>query len=220
MPTISPTTASHRNGPSARTRNVWVALLMAMTSVGGLLLILDGDPSPSLDGLSLVASTPNAPSIEAIYNTREPFDGARWDGVIIYDSGAMQGSAATLAADHKARHLHGLGHHFVIGNGAGQGDGELHVGYRWLMQAPGAHAAGPDQDLYNRRYIGICLIGDGDRRPFSEAQVRRLVELVRSLQQELDLPEHAVLLGRDISASTSPGRFFPENAIRSSLAGL
>ncbi len=220
MPTTDHISATERSGPSARTRNVWLALVAAMTSVGGLLLVLDGEPSPSVDGLALVASTPDAPSIEAIYNTREAFDSARWDGIVIYDSGAMQGSAATLAAEHKARHLHGLGHHFVIGNGSGQGDGELHVGYRWLMQAPGAHAAGPDQDLYNHSYIGICLVGDGDRRPFTDAQMRRLVELVRSLQQELDLPEHAVLLGRDISTTTSPGRFFPETAIRSSLAGL
>lgn len=220
MPTSDSMITDAPSGPHTRTRNVWLALLVAMTSVGGLLLALDGNPSPSLDGLALVASTPDTASIEAIYNTREPVGEQQWDGIIIYDSGAMQGSAATLAAEHKSKNLHGLAHHFVIGNGSGQGDGELHVGYRWLMQAPGAHAAGPDQDVYNRRYIGICLIGDGDRRPFTEAQMRRLVELVRSLQEELDLPSHAVLLARDTSATTSPGRFFPESTIRGSLAGL
>lgn len=205
---------------SVRTRNVWAALIASMTGVGGLLLAIDGPPSPSLDGVALVAATADAPSIEAIYRTRTALSPERWDGIVIYDSGAMHGSAATLAAEHKARNLHGLGHHFVIGNGSGQGDGELHVGYRWLGQAPGAYASGANQDHYNQRYIGICLIGDGDRRPFTDAQMRRLVELVRSLKQELNLPENAILLGRDISGSSSPGRFFPETLIRNSLAGL
>jgi len=199
---------------------VWLALIAAMTGAGGLLLSLDGQPSASLDGMALVASAPVAPSIEAIFNTRQPVSSDRWDGIVIYDSGSMQGSAATLAAQSKARNLDGLGYHFVIGNGAGQDDGELHVGYRWLTQAPGAHDAGPNQDRYNRRYIGVCLIGDGDRRPFTDAQIHRLVELVRGLQSRLNLPDSSILLARDISSTTSPGRYFPEAAVHTSLAGM
>lgn len=203
-----------------RIHAVWLVLVGSMTAVGGLLLALDGDPTPSLDGVSLVASASETPSIEAIFNTREPIVSGRWDGIVIYDSGALQGSAATIAAEHKSMGLHGLGYHFVIGVGAGQDDGELHVGYRWLMQAPGAHTTGPDQDRFNRRYIGICLVGDGDRRPFSDRQIARLVELVRALQERLALPPDSVLLGRDVSATTSPGRFFPEARIRQALESL
>lgn len=203
-----------------RTPTVWLALVGAMTTGGGLLVMLDGQPTPSLDGVALVASAPRSASIEAIFNTREPVEPGRWDGIVIYDSGSMQGSASSLATEHKSLGLHGLGYHFVIGNGSGSSDGELHVGYRWLGQAPGAHSAGPQQDEYNRRYIGVCLVGDGDRRQFTERQVARLVELVRALQDELGLPERSVLLGRDVSATSSPGRFFPETMVRQSLAGM
>ncbi|RMD63068.1 MAG: N-acetylmuramoyl-L-alanine amidase, partial [Planctomycetota bacterium] len=94
---------------------------------------------------------------------------------------------------------------------------ELFVGYRWLDQLPGAHAAGPDQDVYNRRWIGICLIGDGDRRPFTPAQLRRLTELLQALQERLGITEDRVLLHRQIAATTSPGRLFPEAEIREAL---
>jgi len=199
----------------SRTQRVWLALVGSMTCVGGLLLAVDGRPTPSLDGVALVATPARAASIEAIFNTRAPIEPGRWDGVVIYDSGSMHGSAASIAQEHVERGLHGLGYHFVIGNGAGLDDGELHVGYRWLAQAPGAHTGGPDQDRINRRYIGICLVGDGDRRPFTERQLSRLSELLTALRDRLDIPEEAILLGRDVAPTRSPGRFFP-----ASLAGV
>ena len=193
----------------SRAQRVWLALLASMTCVGGLLVAVDGRPAPSLDGVALVAAPSRANSIEAIFNTRVPIEPGRWDGIVIYDSGSLHGSAASIAAQHTAQGLHGLGYHFIIGNGAGLDDGELHVGYRWLAQAPGAHSGGPDQDRLNRRYIGICLVGDGSRRPFSDRQLARLAELLRALRTELDLPADAVHLGRDVAPTTSPGRFFP-----------
>jgi N-acetylmuramoyl-L-alanine amidase len=204
--------------PAVRRRTVWLSLLAAMTSVGGLLLALEGRPTASLHGMALTASSPVSSSIEAIFSTRADVSEDLWDGVVIYDSGAMTGSAASLAATDKARNLLGLGSHFVIGNGSGMDDGELHVGYRWLDQLPGAHAAGPNQSIYNKRYIGITLIGDGDRRPFTQAQKQRLVELLDALQQKMSLPASSILLARDISATTSPGTLFPEAEIRSQLA--
>lgn len=198
-------------------RRVWVALLAAMTGVGGLLLALDGEKTASLDGVALVAATPGASSIEAIFNTRVEIQPGRWKKIIIYSSGSPQGSAATIAEEHKSRGFHGLGYHFVIGNGAGQGDGELHVGYRWLTQSPGAHAAGPEQDQLNQNAIGICLVGNGDRRPYTDSQIRRLIELLHALERELAIPPSDMLLGRDIAATTSPGRFFPEATVRNAL---
>jgi len=201
-----------------RTKIVWSALLASMTCVGGLLLVLQNDPLPKLDGLAL-ASTGGAgqPSIEAIFQTRTDVDEDRWLGVIIHHSGSPYGSAETIASDHRARNLHGLGYHFVIGNGNGADDGELHVGYRWLDQLPGAFIAGPDEDTYNRRYIGVCLVGDGDRRPFTESQIRRVAQLVAALQRRLHLPADSVRLGRDLTATTSPGRYFPESLFREQL---
>lgn len=198
-----------------------MTLLVAMTGVGGLLALLQGDKSPRLDGIALAAAIPaEGPTalINSVFNTRAPLESGQWLGIVIHDSGSTTGSAASIASDHESRGLLGLGHHYVIGNGRGADDGELYVGYRWLDQLPGAHAAGPDQDLYNRRYIGICLVGDGDRKPFTDAQMARCVELVTALTGELGIPAESVILHRDIAATTSPGRFFSEATLRRALS--
>ncbi|TVQ33114.1 MAG: N-acetylmuramoyl-L-alanine amidase [Phycisphaeraceae bacterium] len=215
----SATTTIAADSARRRTMIVWASLLGAMTTVGGLLLTLEGESAPRMDGLALAApvAAAGATPIDAIFRTRADLDAAHWEGVVIHHSGSSFGSASSLASDHQGRGLHGLGYHFVIGNGSGADDGELHVGYRWLDQLPGAHAGGPDEEFFNRRYIGICLIGDGDRRGFTEAQVRRLTQLVSALQQRLDLPAERITLHRDIASTSSPGRHFPEAAFRTSL---
>ena len=55
---------------------------------------------------------------------------------------AMAGVREKMKYSHVPDGLKGLGYHFVIGNGRGISDGELYVGYRWLDQLAGAHAAG------------------------------------------------------------------------------
>lgn len=205
-----------------RTGIVWGALLMAMTSVGGLLLALEDRPAPASNGLALAApvAAAGATPIEAIFGTRSDLDNDRWDGIVIHHSGARFGSAATIAAEHQARNLHGLGYHFVIGNGAGAEDGQLYVGYRWLDQLPGAHTGGAREDHFNRRYIGICLIGDGDRATFSDAQLGCLAQVVSALCERLDISPEDVLLHRDVAPVRSPGRFFPDAAFRELLADV
>jgi len=191
-----------------------------MTLVGGSLLALQGRPAPRLDGLSLsapVAAMTRAPT-EAALNTRVPLDRDRWTGIMIHHSGSNAGSAASIQAQHERLNFRGLGHHFIIGNGAGMGDGEIHVGYRWLDQLPGAHAAGPEGQRHNLETISICLVGDGNRRPFTQAQMRRLLELVTGLQSELGLTPDRVLLHRDAAAVDDPGRLFPELEFRAALA--
>lgn len=198
---------------------MWGSLLGAMTTVGALLLALQGEPPPRMDGLALAApvASAGATPIEAVFDTRVPIRSGEWQGIVVHHSGAPYGSAATIAAEHRARRLDGLGYDFVIGNGDGAEDGEIHVGYRWLDQLPGAHTGGPNEELYNRRYIGICLVGDGDRRPFTQAQVRRLTQLVTALQRRLGIPDDRVVLNRDVAATSSPGRFFPLADFRRAL---
>lgn len=213
------TSAGDRSFLSRRAAIVWGALLASMTTVGGGLLLLQGDPTPRMDGLALAApvAAMGATPIEAIFSTKTPVERGRWEGIVIHHSGAAFGNAKTIAAQHQARKLSGLGYHFVIGNGAGADDGELNVGYRWLEQAPGAHTGGPGEDLYNSRYIGICLVGDGDRRPFTKAQMRRLAQLVGALQSRLGIQPDHVLLHSDVAETSSPGRLFPLAEFRAGL---
>lgn len=206
----------------SRTQVVWASLLAAMTVFGGLLLAIDTPRSSGVPGIALAASVPaaGAPAIEAIFQTAAPLQRDRWLRVVIHHSGSAFGSADTIAAEHAARGLQGLGYHFVIGNGQGSRDGELFVGARWLDQLPGAHVAGPEAAWNNQHAIGICLVGDGDRRGFTPAQLARLTELVTTLSRQLGIPEDQVVLHRDLAPTSSPGRMFPEASLRERLVAF
>ena len=204
-----------------RPQVVWLSLLGAMTLCGGLLVLLDRNPAPRADGIALAAPVraPRAPAIESVLNTRRPLDRAAWKRIVIHHSGATFGSPDTLTEQARANNLRGLGYHFVIGNGSGSGDGELYVGYRWLDQAPGAHVSGPEGEWHNEHSIGICLVGDGERRPFTDAQIRRLGDLIATLTREFGLSPEDVVLARQVSPTKSPGRLFPDAALRERLSG-
>ncbi|MEM9166028.1 MAG: peptidoglycan recognition family protein [Planctomycetota bacterium] len=202
-----------------RTQVVWTALIASMTVVGGLLWMLDGAPRPDAAVLripALVASS-GPKSLEAIFQTDSAVEPGRWHGIVVHHSGSPHGSATTIDAEHRQHGLNGLGYHFVIGNGNGAGNGELHVGARWLEQSHGAHTGGELGDWYNRNTIGICLVGDGSRRDFTPAQMQRLVGLVSELQERLGLPASSVKLHRELATTDSPGLRFPAAEFREQL---
>jgi N-acetylmuramoyl-L-alanine amidase len=205
---------------SGRSRAVWGAFAGAMTVVGGLFWFLQGAPLPRADGLALPAlvAADGPSSIEAVFRTHRPLDAKRWQSIVIHHSGSLYGTPAGIEAQHKAMNLEGLGFHFVIGNGSGLSDGEVHVGYRWLDQLPGAHVAGEKGDFYNRNSIGICLVGDGRRKGFTQEQERRLAQLVGALCDKLGIPADHVYLHSDLAKVDDPGRLFPEAAFREQLA--
>jgi hypothetical protein len=148
---------------------------------------------------------------DPIFRTSAPLERQRWEGIVIHHLGAPAGDPESISRQHQGAGYHGLGYHFLIGNGNGLGDGVIHAGYRWDKQLPGMHTIGPAADQYNRRTIGICLIGNGDQRPFTERQIRHLSLLIRGLQDELGIPAARVRLHRDVAPgqTTGPGRFFP-----------
>ena len=148
--------------------------------------------------------------LEAVLETRAPLAEEQWDAIVIHHSGSPADSPVSLDEQHKQIGLRGLGYHFVVGNGVRMGDGEVHVAYRWLDQLPGAHVAGAAGTEMNRRAIGICLVGDGDRRAFSDTQIRRVMQLVTLLRERAGISAERVYLHRDLATTTSPGRYFPE----------
>lgn len=204
----------------ARAHVVWGALVASMTGVGGLLLALDRTPVGPTSALAMVNLDRGAPTsdFDAIFQTKSPIKPGTWTGIVIHHSGGAIGSPESLTQQHNARGFKGLGHHFVISNGQGATDGQIFVGYRWPEQLPGVHVAGTKAEQYNRQTIGICLIGDGERREFTPAQMSRLAELVSALQSKLNIPDRNVVLHRDIAPTASPGRLFPEAMFRQMLA--
>lgn len=201
-----------------RPQIVWASLLASMTGVGGLLLALEDRPLSSGVALAGVERQGTPTGLSAILNTSTPIGPDRWRGIIVHHSGSQSGSATSIAEQHLSKGFKGLGYHFVISNGQGAPDGQIHVGYRWMEQAPGVHATGPDADRLNRETIGICLIGDGDRRAFTPAQLASLTTLVAMLQDSAHVDSGGVFLSRDVSPTSAPGRLFPESAFRQQLA--
>lgn len=210
-----------RRGVSSRTRIVWGALAASMTVTGGTLWALQGAPAPRLDGLWLtpLVAAEGPSTTEGALASRVPVERGRWTSIVVHHSGSSHATPGSLEAQARAMNLDGIGCHFIIGNGSGMGDGQVHVGYRWLDQLPGAHVAGPRGDELNRASIGICLVGDGRRRPFTEAQLDRLAQLVEDLRRRLDIPADRVYLHSDLVRLDDPGRFFPTAAFRERIGG-
>lgn len=215
-------TQAQRAARARRAKIVWGALLGSMTLVAGPLLLLDSQPAPRVDGLSmapLVASgASDTVDLSAVLRPREPLAKGTWKSIVIHHSGSGVGSPASIAAEHQAAGYRGLGHHFIIGNGNGWDDGGLYIAYRWLDQLPGAHAGGPNGQFHNLHSISICLVGDGNRRTFTRAQLRTLTAVVDALCARLEIPRDRVFLHSDIAPTDDPGRLFPIEAFRGELS--
>ena len=84
---------------------------------------------------------------------------------------------------------------------------------RWAIPTL-QYAAGPDAAWHNRHAISICLVGNGDRRPFTSRQLGRLAQLVSVLAAEFGVPDQRVVLHSDIAGVSDPGKLFPDAAFR------
>lgn len=222
MPRLRKAKSPATNTSPHRTKVVWLSLMAAMTTVGGFLLLLDRQTAPRAEGVSLtpLVAAGTTSSIESIFTTDAPLASRRWTSIVIHHSGSLAGGPASIEAEHRALKLKGLGHHFVIGNGRGNEmiDGELHLGFRWLQQLPGAHVVGPQGDRYNQSSLSICLVGDGNRQKFTKAQLARLNQLVDALSTRFNIPANQVILHSDVASVKDPGINFPEAQFKARLA--
>ncbi len=201
---------------SRRTQLVLGSFCLAMTAAFALLAL--DTPTP-VRGFPLTAISEVGPEVseDPIFKGVDP----KWDGIVIHHLGDPFGTPESIHRQHLSWGYQGLGYHFVIGNGNGLGDGEVHVGYRWAGQLPGAHVVGDAGRQHNERSIGICLVGNGDNQPFTELQIRHLNRLVQRLQRELQIPRDQVVLHREVAQGvTSPGALFPVAAFQSELLDL
>ncbi|TVR47980.1 MAG: LysM peptidoglycan-binding domain-containing protein [Puniceicoccaceae bacterium] len=143
----------------------------------------------------------------------------RWEWIVIHHSGTTLGSARGMDRYHRQerRMANGLAYHFVIGNGSGMTDGEIHVGERWTRQLEGGHLASYQ---LNQVSIGICLVGDFERRAPNARQMEALEMLVRSLLRVAHLRSAAVTTHRLIHPrhTLCPGRHFPTEAFLATIS--
>ena len=203
----------HQNGLS-RTQTVWLAFACSMTLFGGLFVLTgprsEFNPNPLIASTSLITTDVRDGS-EVVGQQRD------WRNIVIHHSGLHFDDHVLIDRRHRDSGLNGSGFHFVIGNDSGRlGDGKIVATNRWSLQSPGAHVAITDDadadrvDRLNLESIGISLIGDGNDRAPTAAQMRALKNLVLKLQREFDIEDSRVMLHSELSDVSSPGRFFPQ----------
>ncbi|CAN5592831.1 hypothetical protein BH20VER3_BH20VER3_05370 [soil metagenome] len=146
---------------------------------------------------------------------RVPVLRERWRFIIVHNSGTRQGNARIFNYYHRRvrRMRNGLAYHFVIGNGTSSGNGEIEVGDRWRRQINGGHV---HSDYLNNISLGICLVGDFNRRQPTRAQLDSCEELIRYLRDRCGKVERhniPVRPHRDMNpprwATDCPGDDFP-----------
>ncbi len=140
----------------------------------------------------------------------KPIKMREWHYIVIHHSGAFSGNEATIEADHLRRGMeNGMAYHFLIGNGStGLGDGEVREGHRWKYQLPGGHC---HQEFLNTYGIGICLVGNFNRKGPTPNQIKSLAALLFRLQAQFYISDenihgHGQFYGED---SDCPGKLFP-----------
>lgn len=96
----------------------------------------------------------------------------------------------------KQRHYSDIGYHYII-----TFDGKIHVGRP--EDTIGAHVQG-----HNANSLGICLVGNSELNPMSEAQLASLVPLLEHLLDKHSLKKKDVLGHSEIADNPTacPGR--------------
>ena len=175
-----------------------------------------GFPLTNLTNLDDVAT-----GHDSVFDLAVPLNQDQWRSIVIHHLGEPFGTPESIHRQHIQFGYQGLGYHFLIGNGNGLGDGEIHAGFRWDHQLAGAHVVGEAGPHHNTHSIGICLVGNGERRPFTERQMTHLIRLVQRLQQELGIPRTSVQLHSDLTEGIkSPGRYFSASQLAEQLLDI
>ena len=142
----------------------------------------------------------------------------QWKYIVIHHSATRVGSAKGMDRYHKEeRNMeNGLAYHFVIGNGRGMPDGEIHVGSRWKKQLQGGHLSSL---ALNQVSIGICLVGDFEKSPPTPKQMEQLEALVHFLMDQTGLDESGVTTHTLIHPkhTACPGKQFPTKTFKRDL---
>ncbi len=212
-----------RTRKTPRTKIVWGVLGIGMMLGVAALSVLDPNATGARGGgvtLSPLMSTGGLSGVDAVFQTQAQLETDHWNSIVIVHSGTSKGTPSSIESTHRAAGYDGLGFHFLIGNGTGMGDGNIHVGQRWLDQRDGADLAGTDAVIPNSGMIEICIIGDGNRKSFSADQMRRLSQLVAALSEKFSISGDHILLHKDIAGTTSPGQYFPRAAFEERLMTL
>lgn len=133
----------------------------------------------------------------------------RWKTIVLHASASRSGSAALFEIAH--RRQRGMAYHFVIGNGTYTGGGEIEVGNRWTAQQ--SSESMPNE--HDGSALAVCLVGDFNALPPSQAQVDALAELLGYLRAKVGSLPLLPHRGLDSWAPSCPGRYVTKDLLES-----
>jgi hypothetical protein len=184
--------------------------LVGMLTLTSALLLALAPPPLAAESYNSLAASDQSPYLDEIFKTSVATKPNQWKYIYVHHSQTATGSAATLAQPDV-----GLCDHFVIGNGDGCQDGEIQIGPRWNQQRPAA--APPGVDSIEPDCVSICLVGDFDKSMPTPMQIRRLAQLVSTLQGQYRIPADKVVLLNEEGTGASVGKYFPVTAFRDQI---
>ncbi len=192
-------------------RNVIVlsSLVGVLTLTSALLLAL-APPSLSPQAYNSLSASDRNDFLDQVFHTESAPQAGRWKYLFIHHSLTSAGDAQTLAQPNI-----GLADHFVVGNGNGCQDGEILISPRWNKQDAAAPSAGIDH--IDDNCISICLVGDFDKATPTPTQLRRLAQLVSTLQSELRITGDHVIMMNQSGSACGIGRHFPSSVFRDQI---
>jgi N-acetylmuramoyl-L-alanine amidase len=135
----------------------------------------------------------------------------QWKYIVIHHSATPCGNLKIFDRYHRdmRRMTNGVAYHFVICNGTnGTKDGQIQTSKRWTKQLHGGHC---HVDYNNQHGIGICLVGNFEKKRPTEKQFWSLVWLTKKMMAEQEIPRSNVLgHGKMPGEKTKcPGKHFP-----------
>lgn len=136
-----------------------------------------------------------------------------WKHIVIHHTATDRDNAKNMDRYHRDERKmeNGLAYHFVIGNGRGMKNGEIYIGDRWKRQIQGGHLKSYSK---NQVAIGICLVGNFEKRPPSSKQLEQLEALIHYLMKRTDVHHSGVTTHKVIHPNHTlcPGKKFPTNS--------
>jgi len=181
-----------------------------MLTLASAILLLLAPPPLAAEGFNSLSAADHGPFLDGIFKTAVQPKGDQWKFIYTTISATAGGNAETLAIPGT-----GLCDHFLIGNGSGLPDGEIQISPRWNSQQP--PAAPPGVDSIQPTCISICVVGDFDHSMPTPTQVRRLSQLVTTLQTQFRLGADKVIVLNDTAPPASIGRYFPVTSFRDQI---
>ena len=197
----------HRPQPNQTQRSFVVlsSLVAVLTLTSVLLRAMQGAPLTPDSANGVVATGGASSAASVIFNTAVPAHPNRWKSIYIHHT--RQTAAASAAG----------GDHFVIGNGDGDAasDGQIQFTQRWNMQEPADPA--PGCTSVEATCVSIGLVGDFDRTAPTPTQLKRLEQLVHTLQEHFRIASPQVWIFDQPDSPAGVGRYFPAAAFEGQL---